>query len=578
MVRVSLLVITLTTLLVPASQLTAQSYRSLSTGIISSAEAARYGLVRPWYTQVEVDRTRGGVVHIFHHINSKRAETLYEVVYDRGIKTFSEFGIDRYGDVRGDFGATEAAAKFMREILLEKKQRDPKGDHKVTDAVLGPVLATIKKIDDIKDSQRTATSLQRIDVNSLNIGQDLLTFAKESPDVTPRLQKTVQPEITMYALTDRGAVQAINAETGETRWLVSVGNPRLPSAGLSANDDRVSVVNGSKIYLLDSKDGRLLWSHRIEGTPGAPPAAADTHIFVPLSGGTLVGYEIGERLRAPIRHVSHGRSMIEPLLVGGSIVWPTDRGHTYVANSDRGGVRYRLETETNVVSQPCYLRSDNMIRLFVTSLDGYCYCINEKGSGVLWRFSTGIPISHQPVAFKDSVYIITDENTMYSIDVATGKERWWISGIRDFVSASENRLYVRNFLGDLVILDTRSGSRLGQMSARGVDWHYVNTQTDRIFMGTRTGKLQCLHERDLRYPLIHDGDFQVGVKKPKADGEEGGDGDDPKGGGGNDPNDIFGGGGAGNDIFGGGNKGGNNGGNNGGAANPFDGGGANPFE
>ena len=571
MVRVPLLVVALTSLLIPASQLAAQSYRPLATGMISTAEAGRYGLVRPWYTQIQVDRGRGKVVQVYHHINSKRAETLYEVVHERGVDSFSEFAVDRYGDVQGDFGATEAAVKYMRKLLTEKKLRDPNGDHKVTDAVLGPVLATIKKIDDIKDSQRTATSTQKIDVNSLNLGQDLLTFAKESPDVMPRLVKKVQPEIMLYALTNRGAVQAINAETGETRWVVSAGNPRLPSAGLCANDDYVSVVNGSKIYLLDSLDGRLLWAHRVEGSPGGAPAASDSHVFVPLSAGSLLGYEIGDRKMAPIRHVSHGRSMIQPLLVGGSIVWPTDRGFTYVGNADRPGVRYRLETETSVVSQPAYLRSDNMIRLFVTSLDGYCYCINEKGSGVLWRFSTGIPISHQPVAFKDSVYIITDENTMYSIDVATGQEKWWISGIRDFVAASENRLYTRNGLGDVLILDANSGSRLGQMQAQGIDWHFVNTETDRLFMGTRTGKLQCLHERALRYPLIHDGDFQVAVEKPAA--EDGG--DDMNDGGNDDGNDIFGGANNG----GGNNAGGNAGGaNNGGGNNPFDGGGANPFD
>ena len=87
MVRVSLLVVTLVSLLAPVMEVRAQGYGTSTSGLISTAESRRYGLVRPWFTQVRVDRGRGRLVQVYHHINSKRAETFYDVHHERGVQS-----------------------------------------------------------------------------------------------------------------------------------------------------------------------------------------------------------------------------------------------------------------------------------------------------------------------------------------------------------------------------------------------------------------------------------------------------------------------------------------------------------
>jgi len=50
-----------------------------------------------------------------------------------------------------------------------------------------------------------------------------------------------------------------------------------------------------------------------------------------------------------------------------------------------------------------------------------------------------------------------------------------------------------------------TGSHRAVISANQLNVKLVNTLTDRLYMGTRTGLLQCLHEPEHDWPLIHEG-------------------------------------------------------------------------
>jgi hypothetical protein len=92
---------------------------------------------------------------------------------------------------------------------------------------------------------------------------------------------------------------------------------------------------------------------------------------------------------------------------------------------------------------------------------------------------------------------------MYAIDVATVGERWVATGIRSYLAGNEKRLYCLDTRGNLVILDTASGSRLGGISSVPCDVPVLNPQTDRILLVSATGLVQCLRETNLPWPVVH---------------------------------------------------------------------------
>ncbi|MCO6456417.1 MAG: PQQ-binding-like beta-propeller repeat protein [Pirellulaceae bacterium] len=497
----------------------AQQSRYAST-LISAEAAQTYGLRRAWYTHAEIDRARGRLGSITPHISSVDGHTVFEVTYNGGSLEFSERQLDPFGRPWGVDGARKLADAKLEELKAAK--------------------------------------------------------------LDPKLVTHVVPKITLYVVSDRAMVQALDGESGRSRWMLRVGKRDYPTLEVGANDRYVGIVNGSTLYVLDANTGELAWQRDVVNVPGAGPALSDELVFVPMVNGAVEAYYLNDPRRAPYIFASHGRALIQPTVSAASVAWPTDVGHVYVGRANERGIRYRLEAKRTIVSRVSHLAPTS---LFVTSIDGFVYCIQEISGNITWRYSTGEPISQSAIPIGDSVYVITDTQWLYALDAATGQQKWSSPRVAGFVSASTDRVYVVGVTGGLDILDAASGGRLGTLPGVIDDMKVANQLTDRIYLTTPTGIIQCLHEERQRFPLLHAAAAEAATQKPevKQQGLEqqpaaapqqpqdpfGGGAKDPFGGGGNDP---FG-GGANKDPFGGGAGGGQP------AQDPFGGGGnANPFD
>ena len=171
--------------------------------LISRVDANRVSLQRAWFTRVRVDPARGRIAHVTQHVSSKHAYTVYVVTHDRGKLNFSERDIDRFGRTLGKDGAKKLADRHLADLTLQK--------------------------------------------------------------LNPKLSTQTIPETSLYVMTDMGMVQAIDGETGRTRWTTPVGNPFYYSEAPGANDDYVAAVNGSSIFVIDQANGKIVWRRQARG-------------------------------------------------------------------------------------------------------------------------------------------------------------------------------------------------------------------------------------------------------------------------------------------------------------------------
>ncbi len=328
-------------------------------------------------------------------------------------------------------------------------------------------------------------------------------------NLNPQMDARVIPEISIYVMTDGGVVHAIDAQTGRTRWYTRVGNPNYPCEAPGANDHFVSVLNGSTIYTLKQENGEVAWTRQVRGAPGAGPVVTDRLVFVPMASGRIEAYELEDHRKPPWIYHSHGRAVIQPIWTGYSVAWPTDIGHLYVAEGNVAAIQFRLETNNSIVAKAAKLAPS---RIVVASTDGYVYCIHEKSGDLIWRFSTGEPIIRSPVVVGDSVYVVTDENSLYRLSAANGIDQWSTSGVSAVLSVSQTRLYCRGRVGRMIILDNESGSKLATLATEALDVQFLNTLTDRIIIGTSDGVIQCLHEIQNHWPVIHAPASEIALK------------------------------------------------------------------
>lgn len=303
----------------------------------------------------------------------------------------------------------------------------------------------------------------------------------------------------LTVLTSAGVVQELNALTGQTYWVSPLGNGNYPSLGPSGNDKYVALLNGSTLYVLDRADGKSVIVRRVGGAPGAAPAVTDKTVFVPLLNGRIEGYPLGKQTLTPWYYQSFGRATVAPLATAESVVWSTDAGYLYVGNSSELKMRFRLETGADIVAPPAYRKP----YVYVASMSGELFAMNELSGDQHWKYATGFPIMRAPAAVGERVFITSEEPALHCVDAKNGNVLWEAPHVVQFAAASKDRVYAMNDLGAFVVLDAKTGATLAQVAIDRPIRALVNDQTDRVYLCSADGMVECLHEVGATQPLYH---------------------------------------------------------------------------
>ncbi len=368
-----------------------------------------------------------------------------------------------------------------------------------------------------------------------------------------RVKNVVLQDGTLYVQTDRAMVHCINAETGKTRWARLIGRPNHPNLRPGVSGDLLAVVCGSRLYVCNRYNGDLLYEVEVDGVPGAGAALSKKYAYVPMVDGMVLAYNFEpltkpmkvldknekeltdeekahleegrrENLRLrqqyipPLACRSMGRIMVQPLVTMQNeneeyCVWATERGYLNVGridrrNENRLAVEFRLETDSGIAGRPAYMpgvsdKPGASGMIYAASQDGFVYAVRENDGELLWRFSTGEPIVRPAVVIDQRVYVATQLGGMYCIDAAVGQEIWLAPRVVQFIAASKDRIYAADKLGKVIVLNAKTGGRLDTIPAVGLNIKLANSETDRIYLGTDTGLIQCLHEIELTEPILY---------------------------------------------------------------------------
>lgn len=377
---------------------------------------------------------------------------------------------------------------------------------------------------------------------------------------------------TLFVQTDKAVLHAINAETGQTLWAEEVGDRRHPSLEPAANENLVAVLNGSRLYVLNRFNGKLLWQTTIDGAPGAGPALSSQRVYVPTTSGIVYSYRLKPEQRSltdlgkpeagkknseqgvgkktaeleagkkapqqqavdltelrqsmrldqalvpPLVCQSFGRCLVQPIVtrqIPGEefLAWATDRGYMFVGSvrrqaEDQFAVLYRLQTTAEIVASPAYLPPDpRIVRdsgvIYAVSKDGFAHAVQERDGESLWRFPTAEPIVEAAAAIDNRVYVATQPGGMYSLDAKTGKQVWWTPRVTQFLAASKERVYTADKYGQVLILDAKTGARVDTLAVNVPMVRMLNQDTDRLYLVSQTGLIQCLHEIGQSEPIHH---------------------------------------------------------------------------
>ncbi|MDZ4288359.1 MAG: PQQ-binding-like beta-propeller repeat protein, partial [Prosthecobacter sp.] len=121
--------------------------------------------------------------------------------------------------------------------------------------------------------------------------------------------------------------------------------------------------------------------------------------------------------------------------------WPTYRGDAarsgYSAETIPNQLRQRWEFRLPAAPKPAWPTSDRMdfdlvfqpiiagdLVLFGSSADDQVYALEAATGRIRWRFFTEGPVRFAPAAWKDRVFVASDDGCLYALALADGKVLW----------------------------------------------------------------------------------------------------------------------------------------------------------
>lgn len=178
----------------------------------------------------------------------------------------------------------------------------------------------------------------------------------------------------------KGGVVALDVKTGEKKWEYILPKEYVHASPLYIPEKNWIAIgsNDKHFYVLNAKDGTLIWS-----------------------------FEAGGEIKS--RAAFHKNT--------NAIIFGSFDGHLYILDAESGSLKGKLKTENVIYSTP--LIEKNLI--YFTSGDKKIYCADLSSGDILWEFETLGRVMSDPRIVGDKLYIGSNDGRLYEFDKKNGR-------------------------------------------------------------------------------------------------------------------------------------------------------------
>ncbi|MEJ7593181.1 MAG: PQQ-binding-like beta-propeller repeat protein [Planctomycetaceae bacterium] len=374
---------------------------------------------------------------------------------------------------------------------------EPAADTPVSDAVAVPPLVQLWETQAI-----------------LNVERDVVAHIVNDEDV-------------VYVQSNAGIVTALNAETGREMWTAQVGRTDEVAMPASSNASIVMIVAGPALYALDKFSGKELFSYRLPSQPSAGPVITEGSFFIPLADNslctcalkTLQYLERYNKLPPGIGQAIAWRfvtgEVIKRAPVAGSsrVGFVTEKGNIFVVDIS-GGQAGRSKFQFLMQSPPTApltLVTRDQEYLLAAAANNRLFCIGMNTNGRMqWTFPLGQRVSEPITVIGQDVYIVGDDGELLGLGLKSGlplqtaeDTPFALTDVEALVSVTGNAVYVIDSAGRLVTVNRKTGQVVAKEQYRDFTIPIRNSVTDRVYLSSKSGRVVCLKESGIDFPIYH---------------------------------------------------------------------------
>ena len=108
--------------------------------------------------------------------------------------------------------------------------------------------------------------------------------------------------------------------------------------------------------------------------------------------------------------------------------------------------------------------------IFVADNLGFVYALNYETNKIIWAKKIGIPIKSNLKIFEDQLFIATDTNKVFSLNIYDGSTIWdFFSATADIQQQDKNNFAIDKF-GNLIFFNTNNSLYVWNLSENRISW------------------------------------------------------------------------------------------------------------
>lgn len=223
-------------------------------------------------------------------------------------------------------------------------------------------------------------------------------------------------------------IKSLDIQPDTIKWSFTAGGS-ISSSPTVADTQLVFGCDDGFIYMLDNRNGKLIWKSANYSTKFQSSAAMDsTSIYIGADDFNMYSFKRKDGTLT-WNYTTGAPVTSSPLVYGGNVIFGSDDKSLYNLENISGQPRWVTTTKDRIRSSP-YLYGQT---IYVGSYDQSLYAVNSLDGSVKWAFPTKGLIASSPVVYKDYVYFGSYDRNFYALDIASGLVVWQyvINGLMD---------------------------------------------------------------------------------------------------------------------------------------------------
>ena len=227
----------------------------------------------------------------------------------------------------------------------------------------------------------------------------------------------------VYAGSDDRHLYALDAQTGDLLWSFETGDVIRSTPTVTAGAVYFG-SNDNHVYALDTQTGELLWSRDTGNWVQHSPVVSGGAVYVGAAGDG--GHSIhaldatsGEQLWVAEKpYLLNPESA--PTVAGGKVYGLSGFGEFYALDASTGEPLWSVEVSFGAESPPTVIEGV----VYLTDVNT-AYALDEASGELIWQYSTErYPARDFPALVVDGVYYLSPDDYLYALDTASGETVW----------------------------------------------------------------------------------------------------------------------------------------------------------